>query len=432
MINYQPGTTIDQYTLEMLAGRGAAGEVWKARDGEKVVAMKFMNPNLIESESAAKHRQRMQREIMALGNLRHPNIPTLFDANTDVVPPYLVMTFVEGETYDKLLGNGSMLQIPLTQRLANIAALGSALDACHARSIIHRDVKPSNMIGIEHPYLIDFGLAIKEVNLNETMRQVGTLLYMTPDDLPSDASADIYSFAIVTYELLFGGHPIFRAEDNALGASRYLRTIAGERIANGEWHVPSKVPPDEIPYDLRQSDLTKLDKVFTKALGDSENRYDDLKTFVADLQAAITIPQDGVVNAPGSGTSEDMPTQLEAHTAEIPAVKVEPPKAEPPKPVAAPVQAPAAKAEPAKVVAAAPAPQAPAVKTEPSKPAATASPTTPVAPYTPPKRVQDQFTVLEVEKERTQVANSRQRLYWIIGAIVIVVIVVVVILVTRT
>src|SRR5262249_23005597 len=156
----------------------------------------------------------------------------------------------------------------------------------------------------------------------------------------------------------------------------------------------------EIPYDLRQSDLTKLDKVFTKAFSDSESRYDDLKTFVTDLQAAITIPQDGVVNAPGSGSGEDMPTQLEAPTAEVPAAKVEPPKAEPPNPAAAPVQAPAAKAEAPKP-AAAPA-QPPAAKAEAPKAAAASPLNAPVAAYTPPKRVQDQFTVIEVEKEQAQ------------------------------
>jgi len=390
MINYTPGTSIGRYTLESLAGKGASGEVWKANDGEKIVAVKFMNTNLLESDSAAKHRVRMEREINALQTLFHPNIPKLYDANLDAVPPYLVMTYIEGKTYDKLLASGEMIQIPLSKRLEIITSLADALDAIHIASLIHRDVKPSNMLGIDHPYLIDFGLAIHEVNLNQTMRQVGTLLYMTPDDLAADASSDGYGFAVVTYELLFGGHPIFREEDNALGASLYLRSLAGERIAKGEWHIPSRIPLDEVPYDLRQSDLTKLDKVFSKAFSDSETRYEHMVKFVADLKDAITLPQSGVSNQPVSRTTEDMPTQLEAPTAELPAIKL-PPKPAPVSPLEAPV-----------------------------------------APYTAPKRVQDQFTVLEVEKEQPQINGSRQRILLIAGAVVIVVIVIAILLVTRT
>jgi serine/threonine protein kinase len=348
-----------------------------------------MNTNLMESDAAAKHRVRMEREVNALRTLHHPNIPTLYDANPDFVPPYLVMTYVEGETYDKLLNSGAMIQLPLTQRLANISALADALDACHGAGIIHRDVKPSNMIGLEHPYLIDFGLAIREMNLNETMRQVGTLLYMTPDDFTADASGDAYSFAVVVYELLFGGHPIFRAEDNALGASRYLRTLAGERIAKGEWHVPSRIPLDEIPYDLRQSDLTKLDRVFNKAFSESETRYEHMVKFVADLKEAISLPQSTVINQPVRSATENMPTQLETPTRELHI--------------------------PAEVL-----------KTAPVSPLEA-----PVAAYTAPKRVQDQFTVLEVEKERSPTQGSR-RIYWIAGVVLIALVVVVFLLATRT
>ena len=397
MINYKPGTSIDRYTLEVLVGKGASGEVWKARDGDNIVAIKFMNTNLMESEAAAKHRQRMEREVNALRTLHHPNIPKLFDANPDFVPPYLTMTYVEGETYDKLLASGAMIQLPLAQRLENITALADALDTTHGAGLIHRDVKPSNILGLDHPYLIDFGLAIRELNLNETMRQVGTLLYMTPDDESADASSDAYAFAVVVYELLFGGHPIFREEDNALGASLYLRTIAGERIAKGEWHIPSRIPLDEIPYDLRQSDMTRLDKVFSKAFSDSETRYEHMLKFVADLKAAITIPQSPVTNQPVASTTENMPTQLETPTVELRAARM---PSKPSSPPAAP-----------------PAPVSPLEA--------------PVAPYTPPKRVQDQFTVLEVEKEQTPTNGSRQRLYLIIGAVLIIVIVIAVLLVAR-
>src|SRR5262245_32151596 len=176
------GTTVKTYTLDELLGLGAAGEVWKAHDDTKTVAIKFMNPKLLQEQDAEKHRVRLQREVDALTRLQHPNVPTLYDYDLQYERPYLVMRYIGGDTYDKLIARGEMLNINLSQRFHMISELAQALTAAHNLGIIHRDVKPANMIGIENPYLLDFGISLKAENMNETMRNVGTALYMAPDD----------------------------------------------------------------------------------------------------------------------------------------------------------------------------------------------------------------------------------------------------------
>src|SRR5687768_1651579 len=111
-----PGTIIKTYTLEERIGRGASGEVWKATDGSKSAAIKFMNENLMRGASAEKHKLRLQREVDTLKQLEHPNIPTLYDYDLDAERPYIAMRYVGGDTYDKMISNGQMLQVNLQKR----------------------------------------------------------------------------------------------------------------------------------------------------------------------------------------------------------------------------------------------------------------------------------------------------------------------------
>src|SRR5262245_16743239 len=99
------GMKIKTYTLESLLGSGASGEVWLATDGAKPVAIKFMNEALMNSPTAAKHRQRLEREIKALTMLKHPNIPALYDYDLSSDRPYLVMQFISEPSYDVLIAS---------------------------------------------------------------------------------------------------------------------------------------------------------------------------------------------------------------------------------------------------------------------------------------------------------------------------------------
>ena len=290
-MDLKPGTRVKNYTLERQLGRGASGEVWKAYDETKTVAIKFMNENLMTSASAAKHRERLIREVEALRRLQHPNIPTLYDYDLDFVRPYIAMRFVGGDSYDRLISNGEMLKIPLERRLEMIRDIAFALTAAHEAGIIHRDIKPANLTGIENPYLLDFSISLETDEVEHTQRFVGTTLYMSSDGV-ADRLSDNYSFAVVVYEMLFGKHPIYQ-----LGDSIFNQFIAEMRIRNRQWSFPTLIPPGQRPADLRGADLRKLDAIFERAIGTREQRYVDLREFVRDLRAAI-FPHEAAVEVP--------------------------------------------------------------------------------------------------------------------------------------
>jgi serine/threonine protein kinase len=284
------GAAIKQYTLERLLGQGASGEVWLVTDNQRQAAMKFMNAALLRSANAAKHRLRMEREVKALTTLQHPNIPQLYDYDLNHMPPYLVMQYIDGPSFDNLIADGSMFQVPVKRRLELLRTVASALTTAHEAGIIHRDIKPGNINGIEKPYLLDFSIAVEEENIENTNRRIGTTIYMTPDEEPPDRLADNYSFALVAYEVLFGTHPIFPPDDKTRAMGAYTRLQAYNRLKNKEWRYPSKVAADQLPYDLTGADLKRLDYVFEKAFGARDRRYVDLMRFVEDLTQAILIP----------------------------------------------------------------------------------------------------------------------------------------------
>ncbi|MFN8529042.1 MAG: serine/threonine-protein kinase [Anaerolineae bacterium] len=296
MVEFTPGLVIGDFTLQTLIGRGASGEVWRAlRNSDSLpVAIKFMGENLITSANAAKHRVRMEREVSALRLLNHPSIPTLIASDLEHLPPYLVMPFIEGEAFDKLFSRGEMLRIPLERRLSMLTALADALGAAHDLGVIHRDVKPANMIAGDPPYLIDFGLALGPDAARMTMMGVGTTFYMPPESNIPDALSDIFSFGVVAYEVLFNMHPIFSPEDSFSANQALILMTADRRIRSGEWRVPSRVPYQDLPPDLRYSDFPRLDEIFIKVISARETRYTDVRQFAADLNAAIKPPPKGI------------------------------------------------------------------------------------------------------------------------------------------
>lgn len=322
-----PGTRIKNYVLEELLGKGASGEVWKANDGMKTVALKLMNPQLLSSRNVSKHFTRLQREIEALKRLQsHPNIPSIFDYDLNYERPYLAMQFIGGLSYDRLIKNGDMLKIPLDRRLNLIRELAMALYAAHSEGIIHRDLKPANVTGTENPYLLDFSVALPEDDLKKTQANIGTKLYMPWDGIP-DKLGDVYGFGLVAYEIIFGQHAIFKPEDNTmLRANPFMpQIIAGDRIKNQQWRVPSRVPVEELPADLIGKKLEAVDAVFQKVLGNRSQRYEDPRVFSDDLRKAVEsgiMPQ---MSAPAPVTPPPTP----ARQPEPPAQAPEPEPAEP-------------------------------------------------------------------------------------------------------
>lgn len=305
------GSRLKQYRLEARLGQGAAGEVWRANDGQRIVAIKLMNSPSPDHDDYHKQRASLQAEIKALKRLEHPNIPALYDYDLEAERPYLVMEYIGGATYDRLIASQEMLYIPVEERLKALEGIAKAVLAAHQRGLIHRDIKPSNISGIEKPYLLDFGIALETRHTRRTGAEIGTGIYMAPDG-PPDVLNDNYSFAVVAYEVLFGRHPLFTPE-NIGSTVAETRGRAALILQNRTWRLPSRLPVAELPGDLYGADLARLEMIFERALGPRESRYTDLTRLVADLgEAILTAENQPYLNQPAPPLSQGKPIPAEA------------------------------------------------------------------------------------------------------------------------
>ena len=203
------GTDFLGYRIEELIGRGGMGVVYRAYDLrlKRSVAVKFVAPWLALDE---RFRERFARETELVMSLEHPNVVPIYDAGDVDGRLYLAMRLVDGPDLGSLLRAEGALEPART--LAICAQIASALDAAHARGLVHRDVKPSNVLldGSEHVYLADFGLTRSLGNpIAESgeERSIGTPAYLAPEQLEGlavDGRADVYSLGCLLYECLTG------------------------------------------------------------------------------------------------------------------------------------------------------------------------------------------------------------------------------------
>ena len=202
-----------RYLIQGLLGVGAFGRVYRAHDSvlEKVVALKCLNPDRWNVGGRAAM-DSFLAEARTIAKLDHPNIVSVLDAGNDGEIPWLTMRLVEGESLDGIIRQEGKLG--LASALSLLSQAAHALDHAHRRGVIHRDVKPSNML-IEgggtgaHLWLADFGIA--KVLTGESMTGVteaaGTPSYMSPEQITGkkvDARADIFALGCVAYELILG------------------------------------------------------------------------------------------------------------------------------------------------------------------------------------------------------------------------------------
>lgn len=217
------GSQIAGYTIEEQIGRGGMAVVYRASDSrlDRPVALKILAPELA---SDAAYRQRFIREMRAAAAVDHPNIVPVFDAGEADGALFIAMRYVKGKDVRTLLDAEHRLPAPRVAHL--IAQAASALDEAHSRGLVHRDVKPGNMlIGSgqpDHLYLSDFGLSKQRVSsapLTLTGQFLGTLDYMAPEQIeghPVDGSADLYALACTAFEMLSGQPPFRRDEGLAV------------------------------------------------------------------------------------------------------------------------------------------------------------------------------------------------------------------------
>ena len=219
----RPGSELAGFRLEVLLGRGGMGAVYRAEDlrlGRKV-ALKLLAPDLAENE---RFRERFLRESQLAASLDHPNIVPIYAAGETDGQLYLAMRYVEGYDLRELLAREGRLEP--ARALALLEQVGDALDAAHERGLIHRDVKPGNVLiaersGREHSYLADFGLTKQTASisgLTGTGELVGTVAYVSPEQIRGetvDGRADVYALACVLYECLAGESPFARETEVA-------------------------------------------------------------------------------------------------------------------------------------------------------------------------------------------------------------------------
>jgi serine/threonine protein kinase len=206
----QPGTRLGAYEVKELIGQGAMGSVYSARhEGlNRTAAVKVMHALGDDPVAGA----RFQREGQAIAHLRHPNILTVYDYGEFEGTPYMIVEFVEGGNLAARLKSGRLDPVKAISLLRGMAA---GLDQAHAMGVVHRDVKPANVLmgANDSPVLADFGLAKLQQQATMTASGVatGTPAYMAPEQIAEGGeigpAADVYAFSTVAYEMLTGRLP---------------------------------------------------------------------------------------------------------------------------------------------------------------------------------------------------------------------------------
>src|SRR5215210_4951206 len=262
-----------RYRLDAQIGSGGMSTVYRAFDAvlERRVAVKLMHREIAADTDQL---ERFRREARAVAQLSHPHIVGVIDAGEEDGRPYIVFEYVEGETLkDRIRRLG---RLPVDEAIAYAIEIARALGAAHGRGIVHRDVKPQNVLVDEEgsAKVTDFGIArsLDEEGLTAEGRVLGTTDYVSPEQaLGRDVNGqcDIYSLGVVLYEMLTGDVP-FHGENQVSVAMKHVR----EDLPDIQVRRP------EVPAQL----AAILDRMTDKNL---ERRYPDARALVADLEEAL-------------------------------------------------------------------------------------------------------------------------------------------------
>jgi tRNA A-37 threonylcarbamoyl transferase component Bud32 len=272
---------VGRYEVDSLLGRGGMSRVYSAFDRSlgRDVAVKVLAAELLEDEVFV---ERFDREARAAASLSHRNVVAVFDSGVDGGSRFIVMERISGRTLSEVLGEGPL---PV-ERVVEIAlGVAKALGAAHARGVVHRDVKPSNvMVGDDWQVkVLDFGIAraLAASSLTRATTVIGTAGYLSPEQAnggPIDGRSDLYGLGCVTYEML-AGRPPFIAESAAALVDQHATR------------------PPERPSRLRPEVSAALDEVVLRCLAkDPEGRYDSARALCAAL---AEVPPSGNGGAAG-------------------------------------------------------------------------------------------------------------------------------------
>jgi len=293
------GTLIGgRYRLEAEIGRGGMSSVYRAFDIvlERTVAVKLMHREIAADSDQL---ERFRREARSVAQLNHPHVVTVIDAGEEPSPageqegvgaPYIVLEFVDGETLKSIIRREGPLDIP--QAIAYAIEIGRALGAAHERQIVHRDVKPHNVLISEEggAKITDFGIArmLTEEGLTIAGRVLGTTDYVSPEQAlghPVTGQSDLYSLGVVLYEMLTGDVP-FHGDSPVAVAMKHVR----EQVPDVQHRRP----------ELSAATAAVVDRALAK---DLSKRYPDAASMVRDLEDVLAIEASRSGQATGEATS---------------------------------------------------------------------------------------------------------------------------------
>jgi serine/threonine-protein kinase len=268
--NEPPRVFSERYELNHLIARGGMAEVYRAHDRllDRPVALKVLFPELSVDRSFV---ERFRREAQAAANLSHPNIVPVFDWGEDSGTYFIVMEFIDGRPLSSILKSAGPLS---ADRTADIGAhVAAALGYAHKHGVIHRDVKPGNVLITDEGQVkvTDFGIA-RAINTEESLTQtgavMGTATYFSPEQAEGvgvDARSDIYSLGVVLFEMMTG-RPPFLGDTPVAVASKHVRD-----------HPPA-------PRELNPSIPPTFEAIILKAMAkDPAHRYATAEELRADL-----------------------------------------------------------------------------------------------------------------------------------------------------
>jgi serine/threonine protein kinase len=288
-MSFSNGETVGPYRIVEQLGSGGMATVFKAYHAnlDRYVAIKVLHPAFKQDPNFL---SRFQREARIVAKLQHPAIVPVYDFNEHEGQPYLVMRFIEGETLKARLGKGDL---PLPEVVRVLHPVGEALQYAHGQGVLHRDVKPSNILLTPdgQVFLADFGLARIAQAGESTLSQdalVGTPQYISPEqargDSDLDARTDVYSLGVVMYELLIGRVPY----------------QADTPYAVIHDHIYAPLP---LPRSIKPGFPEALERVLLKALAKERG---DRYASVAELMTAFEMAAKAIISeAPTQAMAPD-------------------------------------------------------------------------------------------------------------------------------
>jgi eukaryotic-like serine/threonine-protein kinase len=293
------GTVIGgRYRLDGEIGRGGMSTVYRAYDTvlERPVAIKLMHREIAADSDQL---ERFRREARSVAQLNHPHVVTVIDAGEEegdaggeeaISSPYIVLEYVDGETLKDVIRREGPLEIP--QAIAYAIEIARALGAAHERQIVHRDVKPHNVLVSEEggAKITDFGIArtLTEEGLTMAGRVLGTTDYVSPEQAlgqPVTGQSDLYSLGVVLFEMLTGDVP-FHASSPVAVAMKHVR----EDVPDVQQRRP----------ELSAATAAVVDRAVSKDLA---RRYPDATSMAADLEEVLAIEAARAGQATGEVTS---------------------------------------------------------------------------------------------------------------------------------